>query len=748
MEPDEVVPDTPPSARASVFVAEDGTAREHYDLGYLEVDSEEGAVICQLIPVSLAEGKIVVAVPSPVWNRTVQRRYLPKSALSKAILVEVAAVEVGDLESITGTSVKVWLGLLDPGLENAVVMEAECEEPGIQTFVDENNELRYPTSESLAVAAARTLWICHGNQWTGSGPTKTKEEGEAGCGEPSAEVGVNFGRHSRHVAEHPADQPGSTRRSCGGSRCVHCAASACRIRSRGGECSQECRSDRGAASQTGKLDVEAKQDGGSISRGGESAPEVGAIRVRGRRRGSRGACWRGLSWNQADREGRVAVDQADDEHGKAIEEERRARRNPRKGRCWWQRRRRRIGYKLHGEVESRSLPETERSTSNSSKLDLSSNRRSNGGRLQCSEKPTGLQCGDDDIEGLGRTQVPNRSLPIDYSVCMASCRSARCIEKPGVRSSESTLLLSPRGSGSIFHGPRELVFGPGIPVGTSTAIWGIQQQTASGPFRTSINSIGGRAVPRGDDVAVEGPRPLPREQEEAEFRRRQAKSRSRVRRRAPKDSGSKKEGEAEAPPEARRGASCGGGSVKRGEAGDRGAVRVPGARASTVHGGIWHTCFSVTLRLRTGMSSLLHKILQAGAFKKKAQKGNVWPMPLPYPEALCKRKQKALPRLQEKLAINYLVLVLNWLAMGEKLVDVSHIGLGTALSSKQWEVVRRLAPLVQAWVDHAEVDSASMGRSAAKMETVEDAIAALEEALIQPARELRSYMGKTTSGPQ
>lgn len=177
-------------------------------------------------------------------------------------------------------------------------------------------------------------------------------------------------------------------------------------------------------------------------------------------------------------------------------------------------------------------------------------------------------------------------------------------------------------------------------------------------------------------------------------------------------------------------ASCGGGSIEERGAGESGAVRVPGARASTVHGRIWDTCFSVTLRLRTGLSTLLHKILQAGAFKMKAQKGNVWPMPLPYPEALCKRRRRTLARLQERLALNYLVLVLDWLAMGEKLVDVSCIGLGSPLNSKQWEVVRRLAPLVRQWVDHEEVDSAAMGRSAAKMETVEDAISALEEALI------------------
>ena len=75
------------------------------------------------------------------------------------------------------------------------------------------------------------------------------------------------------------------------------------------------------------------------------------------------------------------------------------------------------------------------------------------------------------------------------------------------------------------------------------------------------------------------------------------------------------------------------------------------------------------------------------------------------------------------------VVVLDWLAMGEKLVDVSHIGLGSPLNSEQWEVVRCLARLVRQWVDHAEVDPAAMGRSVAKMETVEDAIAALEEAL-------------------
>jgi len=128
MEGEEEVPETPPTLRSCLLVGEGGTAREHYEVGYLEADSEEGAALSQLIPLSISEGKVVVAVPSPVWNRAVSRRYLPRTALSKAILVEVAAAEAEDLESITGTTVKVWLGLLDPALEGAVIMEAESEE--------------------------------------------------------------------------------------------------------------------------------------------------------------------------------------------------------------------------------------------------------------------------------------------------------------------------------------------------------------------------------------------------------------------------------------------------------------------------------------------------------------------------------------------------------------------------------------------------------------------------------------------
>lgn len=38
---EEVVPETPPALRACCLQAESGEVREHYELGYLEVDTED-----------------------------------------------------------------------------------------------------------------------------------------------------------------------------------------------------------------------------------------------------------------------------------------------------------------------------------------------------------------------------------------------------------------------------------------------------------------------------------------------------------------------------------------------------------------------------------------------------------------------------------------------------------------------------------------------------------------------------------
>lgn len=139
------------------------------------------------------------------------------------------------------------------------------------------------------------------------------------------------------------------------------------------------------------------------------------------------------------------------------------------------------------------------------------------------------------------------------------------------------------------------------------------------------------------------------------------------------------------------------------------------------------------------MSAFLHSLLQTSGSKMGPPRGRVWPMALPYPEVHLRRRRCAEDELQLKLGLNFLVLTLDWLAMGERLADVRHLGLGTKLNSKQWEVVHRLAPLVKTWNDHGWVGSDDMGRAAAKVESVESVVASLEEAVFQQSQEFGSY---------
>ena len=171
--------------------------------------------------------------------------------------------------------------------------------------------------------------------------------------------------------------------------------------------------------------------------------------------------------------------------------------------------------------------------------------------------------------------------------------------------------------------------------------------------------------------------------------------------------------------------------MKRG--GDRGGgasggLKIPGAGASTVHAGIWNFAISALLRARTEFAAFAHSILTKCARVQRAPDGLLWPMPLPYPEVHRSAKSRAKDFDEAKIGLNYVVLALNWLAVGERLVDVSSIRLGTKLTRDQWCAVRRLRPLLSSWNACGAVSASDMGRCAAKVESVEKELRKLEEA--------------------
>lgn len=69
-------------------------------------------------------------------------------------------------------------------------------------------------------------------------------------------------------------------------------------------------------------------------------------------------------------------------------------------------------------------------------------------------------------------------------------------------------------------------------------------------------------------------------------------------------------------------------------------------------------------------------------------------MPLPFPEVFRRKRSREKEGGQRKMGLNYVILVLDWLHVGEQLVSVDQFRLGCPLNKAQWTVVKRLTPLI------------------------------------------------------
>ena len=102
-------------------------------------------------------------------------------------------------------------------------------------------------------------------------------------------------------------------------------------------------------------------------------------------------------------------------------------------------------------------------------------------------------------------------------------------------------------------------------------------------------------------------------------------------------------------------------------------------------------------------------------------------MPLPYPEL--HRPGASSNRDCTKLGVNAVVLVLDWLFLGQPAVCKPELGLwlGAELNPLQLAAARTLEESVARWNAEAEVGPEEMGRSASRVEGIEDLLHALRE---------------------
>ena len=175
-------------------------------------------------------------------------------------------------------------------------------------------------------------------------------------------------------------------------------------------------------------------------------------------------------------------------------------------------------------------------------------------------------------------------------------------------------------------------------------------------------------------------------------------------------------------------------------------IRVPGARAST---------FSGAATLRSCLSFLLGGRCRLGCFARSfaaqqftrsnpndAKLVEIFPIGLPYPEVFAKRYQDQPAALSVKKGVTALVIVLNYLYLGRPTRADATLGMRTKLSQKQWEVVHRFESFLQAWNTILPVTPEVMGRTAGKVESLEDVLAELEFFSKQLSSANSSYFGE------
>ena len=158
-------------------------------------------------------------------------------------------------------------------------------------------------------------------------------------------------------------------------------------------------------------------------------------------------------------------------------------------------------------------------------------------------------------------------------------------------------------------------------------------------------------------------------------------------------------------------------------------IRIPGAAAPVVSGqGLFHSL----------MRSLFRSGCRLGYFAKSfaAQRFHdhtgqtaeacLFPMPLPYPEVFKKRAASGDEGVALKKFVVMAVIVLNYLHLHRPRTISSALRPQQRLGKRQWEGVRVLESYARAWIEVSPIGPEEMGRTAAKVESMEEVIIQLE----------------------
>ena len=143
---EEQVPDT--SILGCILFSEGSLSpADGFILCHLDFDVAGDKGFCDIIPITIFNGCLLIAAPFAAWHRAVARRYLPQNASAKSVCVQVP-VDVSVEPPPTLTEVWLWMGYMHEDLVD-VASVGPSDEPGALKFGDELAEVALPTCASL-----------------------------------------------------------------------------------------------------------------------------------------------------------------------------------------------------------------------------------------------------------------------------------------------------------------------------------------------------------------------------------------------------------------------------------------------------------------------------------------------------------------------------------------------------------------------------------------------------------------------
>lgn len=167
-------------------------------------------------------------------------------------------------------------------------------------------------------------------------------------------------------------------------------------------------------------------------------------------------------------------------------------------------------------------------------------------------------------------------------------------------------------------------------------------------------------------------------------------------------------------------------------------VHVPAARAPVCNVlSFWNSMMRWMLRTRGSLSSFLRSMIGLSPSAQGGSAPLLWPMPMPYPKWLKFQPghRTDRDRMCREKAMNLVVATLSWLALGRTSQAPASLWVGRPLSSQQWRAVKRLEGYLLDLEKAGDIGPAQMGRTAAKMESLDEQLSFLhaEACRVAPA---------------